>query len=137
MLERSTGSVTVIYLDREEVVEKTRAAVAALARERAEIERVVMFGSMARGDAVPGSDVDLLVALSESSVPFLDRSVEYKPEGIPVGVDVFAYTEDEMEKMTRDGHMLLKQALSEGVTVYDRRAGAEQTPKGERVAEDD
>ena len=137
MLERSTGSVTVIYLDREQVVEKTRAAVAALARERAEIERVVMFGSMARGDAVPGSDVDLLVALSESSVPFLDRSVEYKPEGIPVGVDVFAYTEDEMEKMTRDGHMLLKQALSEGVTVYDRRAGAEQTPKGERVAEDD
>ncbi len=137
MLERSTGSVTVIYLDREAVLEKTRAAVDALARERAEIERVVMFGSMARGDAVPGSDVDLLVALSESSVPFLDRSVEYKPEGIPVGVDVFAYTEEEMEKMTREGHMLLKQALSEGVTVYDRRAGAVGSREGERVAEDD
>ncbi len=137
MLERSTGSVTVIYLDREAVIEKTRAAVDALARERGEIERVVMFGSMARGDAVPGSDVDLLVALSESSVPFLDRSVEYKPEGIPVGVDVFAYTEEEMEKMTREGHMLLKQALSEGVTVYDRRAGAVGSREGERVAEDD
>ena len=31
MLERSTGSVTVIYLDREAVIEKTRAAVDALA----------------------------------------------------------------------------------------------------------
>ena len=122
MLERSTGSVTVIYLDRDEVIEKTRAAVGTLARGRAEIERVVLFGSMARGDAVPGSDVDLLMVLSESRFPFLDRSVEYKPSGIPVGVDVFAYTEDEIDKMTRDGHMLLKQALSEGMTIYDRRA---------------
>ena len=136
MLERSTGSVTVIYLDREAVIEKTRAAVAVLARERAEIERVVLFGSMARGDAVPGSDVDLLMVLSESRFPFLDRSVEYKPKGIPVGVDVFAYTEDEIQKMTHDGHMLLKQALSEGMTVYDRHAGAVNIPEGERVAED-
>ena len=135
MLERSTGSVTVIYLDRDEVIEKTRAAVGALACERAEIERVVLFGSMARGDAVPGSDVDLLMVLSESRFPFLDRSVEYKPSGIPVAVDVFAYTEDEIQKMTRDGHMLLKQALSEGMTVYDRRVGAVDSQKGERVAE--
>jgi predicted nucleotidyltransferase len=136
MLERSTGSVTVIYLDREAVIEKTRAAVDALAHQHAEIERVVLFGSMARGDAVPGSDVDLLMVLSESRFPFLDRSVEYKPKGIPVAVDVFAYTEDEIEKMTHDGHMLLKQALSEGVTVYDRHAGAVNIPEGERVAED-
>ena len=66
MLERSTGSVTVIYLDREAVIEKTRAAVDALAHQHAEIVRVVLFGSMARGDAVPGSDVDLLMVLSES-----------------------------------------------------------------------
>ena len=51
-------------------------------------------------------------------------------------MDVFAYTEDEIEKMTHDGHMLLKQALSEGVTVYDRHAGAVNIPEGERVAED-
>ena len=137
MRERSTGSVTVIYLDRDEVIAKTRAAVFALALEHAEIERVVLFGSMARGDAVPGSDVDLLMVLSESRFPFLDRSVEYRPSGIPVGVDVSAYTEDEIEKMTRDGHMLLEQALSEGMTVYDRRARAVGSEEGERVAEDD
>ena len=137
MQERSTGSVTVIYLDREEVIAKTRAAVGALAREHTEVERVVLFGSMARGDAVPGSDVDLLVVLSESRIPFLDRSVEYRPSGIPVGVDVFAYTEEEIEKMTRDGHMLLEQALSEGMTVYDRRDGAVDSREGECVAEDD
>jgi hypothetical protein len=38
--------------------------------------------------------------------------------------------------MTRDGHMLLKQALSEGMIIYDRRAGAVDSQKGERVAED-
>ena len=39
MRERSTGSVTVIYLDREEVIAKTRAAVFELARERGEMAR--------------------------------------------------------------------------------------------------
>ena len=38
--------------------------------------------------------------------------------------------------MTRDGHMLLEQALSEGITIYDRRAGAVDSQEGERVAED-
>ena len=124
MRERSTGSVTVVYLDRLEVIEKTRRSVA----------------DLARGDAVPGSDVDLLMVLSESRFPFLDRSVEYRPRGIPVGVDVFAYTQEEIEKMTRDGNPLLEQALSEGVTLCERNAAAESgsgvSPKGQRVASD-
>ncbi len=73
MLKRSYGSVQVTWLDRPAVLEATRKAVAALAEGKPEVLKVILFGSMARRDAVPGSDVDLLVVVAESGRSFLHR----------------------------------------------------------------
>jgi predicted nucleotidyltransferase len=121
MQKLSFGSVQVTWLDRPAVLEATRKAVRALARRRPEVQRVILFGSMARGDAVPGSDVDLLMVLSECNQPFLDRIPRYKPSGIPIGVDVFPYTEEELQRMLAEGNFFIKQALSEGITVFQRK----------------
>ena len=49
-------------------------------RERyPEIEQVILFGSFARGEAVPGSDIDLLIILKDSKLTFLERIVRYIP----------------------------------------------------------
>jgi predicted nucleotidyltransferase len=120
MLKKSYGSVEVTWLDRPAVLEATRKAVRALARRRPEVRRVILFGSMARGDAVPGSDVDLLVVLSECDELFLDRIPRYKPSGIPVGVDVFPYTEAELKRMAEEGNAFVTHALAEGVTLFQR-----------------
>ena len=120
MLKRSTGSVTVIYLDRAAVRQATHEAVARLTRERPEVLRVILFGSVARGDAVPGSDVDLLVVLAHNDKPFLDRIALYKPEGVPLGVDVFPYTEGELDRMLAEGHSLVRQAMAEGIVLFER-----------------
>lgn len=122
MQKRSFGSVEVYWLDREAVVRAVKRAARALARGHPEVRRIIMFGSMARGDAVPGSDVDLLLLLSHSDTPFLDRSVKYHPTGIPVGVDVFAYTEAEVARMLLEGNGFVKQAVAEGMVVYERKA---------------
>ena len=122
MLKQSFGSVEVIWLDRPAVLEATRKAVRALARRRPEVRLIILFGSMARGDAVPGSDVDLLVVLSESQGKFLDRIPRYKPSGIPIGVDVFPYTEAELKRMAQEGNPFIRQALAEGVTLFQRSA---------------
>ena len=121
MQVRSYGSVKVVYLDRPAVLAATRKAVRALARRRPEVRRVILFGSMARGDAVPGSDVDLLVVLSESQEKFLDRIPRYNTSGIPIGVDVFPYTEAELKRMLNEGNSFVRQALAEGVTLFHRR----------------
>lgn len=120
MLKKSYGSVQITWLDRPAVLAATRKAVRALARRRPEVRRVILFGSMARGDAVPGSDVDLLLVLSESDASFLDRIPRYKPSGIPIGVDVFPYTEAELKRMLEEGNGFIKQALAEGVTLFQR-----------------
>ena len=120
MQTRSYGSVKVIYLDRPAVLTATRKAVEKLAQKRPEVQKVILFGSMARGDAVPGSDVDLLVVVTESDRSFLDRIAEYRLSGIPVSVDVFAYTQQEFAKMLEDGNGLIRQALAEGKLLFDR-----------------
>jgi predicted nucleotidyltransferase len=122
MQKQSFGSVQVIWLDRPAVLAATRKAVRALARRRPEVRRVVLFGSMARGEAVPGSDVDLLVVLSESQEKFLDRIPRYKPSGIPIGVDVFPYTEAELKRMVEEGNPFVRHALAEGVILFRRKS---------------
>ena len=79
-----------------------------------------LFGSLARGDAVPGSDADLLVILRESQDRFLDRSVRYQPEHCGIGVDVLAYTRSELATMQQDETGLVRQAQREGTCLYRR-----------------
>jgi len=74
----SSPSVQVIHLDREEVRKNLKRAVAALACRRPEIERVLLFGSLASSRAVPGSDADLLMILSRSDRSFL-RTMRQNP----------------------------------------------------------
>lgn len=92
-----------------------------LARRRPEIERVLLFGSLATGRAVPGSDADLLIILKDSDCRFLDRIPLYIPDACGIGVDVFPYTQVEVDAMLADGNWFIRRALAEGIEIYARR----------------
>lgn len=122
MPRRSSPSAKITYFDREGVWRALRAFVAELAASHPEVERVVVFGSLARGGAVPGSDADLLVVLTESHEGFLARIPRYTPSSLPVGADVFPYTREELERMLAEGNAFVRRALDEGIEVYRREA---------------
>jgi predicted nucleotidyltransferase len=82
-----------------------------------EIEEVLLFGSLARGEAVPGSDADLLVILSSASQSFMDRIPHYLPVGLPLGVDVFPYTQAEIDRMLAQNNHFIRQAVKEAVVL--------------------
>lgn len=82
-----------------------------------EIEQVLLFGSLARGEAVPGSDADLLIILSSASRPFMERIPHYLPTRLPLGVDVFPYTRDEIDRMLAEGNHFMQQAVKEGIEL--------------------
>jgi predicted nucleotidyltransferase len=67
-----------------------------------EISKVGLFGSYARGDHGPGSDLDVLIVVTRSTEPhwFL-RSAEFDASVLPVGAELFVYTEDECKRMGR------------------------------------
>jgi len=82
-------------------------------------QRVILFGSGARGDADAESDLDVLV-IKDTDDPFV-RRLEAMAELCPLGVhaDILVYTPHELHQMIDDGNPFILQALREGRTVYE------------------
>lgn len=121
----SLSTVSVSYFDREGVRRAVVEYAQELAARRTEIEEIILFGSLAAGTPVPGSDVDLLLILTSSDRPFRDRIPLYLPGAFPVGVDVFPYTRAEVQRMRQEGNPLVARALREGLTMYRRSSGVD------------
>lgn len=107
----------VFSLDRAEAVDSIRDGMQAVKHRCPEIDRVILFGSLARGDAVPGSDADVLVLLRETHLPFQQRFAQHMPSGVAMGVDVFAYTHAELESMRNSGNPFIARVLREGIEL--------------------
>lgn len=114
MPTKSSNFVKVTYFDRRAVEQALATFVAHLFQTHAEVEEVIAFGSAIRGDAVPGSDLDLLLVLTRCDRPFLERVAGYLPDRFPVSVDLFPYTRQEMNQLLAEGNRFLAQALREG-----------------------
>lgn len=117
---RSYGSATVFWLDREEAERRLRQAAVRLVAERPEVQAVYLFGSLAAGRAVPGSDADVLVVVDRSDERWFDRAAHYQPYFAHVGmpVELFCYTAEELPQVP-----LARQALREGKLLSSRKAG--------------
>lgn len=116
----SSPTVKIFYFPKKGVWAALRALSAEMAKEFPEIERIIVFGSLARGEAVPGSDVDLLIILKESPLPLLERIPKYIPTHFPVGIDIFPYTQYELESKLREEDFFIKRALKEGIELFKR-----------------
>jgi len=90
-------------------------------------ERVVevrLFGSLFRGEAVPGSDADILIVLDSHSEPrWFDRMPEFCEAfvGTDMPVDLFPYTKDELGQMIKSSTGLARAA--EGGLILAERSG--------------
>jgi len=88
----------------------------------ANAERVILFGSHARGEASKNSDVDLMI-IAESDLPRFKRSRElyklFRP--YPFGMDLVFYTPEEIEKGKKSPFSFVSSVLLEGKTLYVRR----------------
>ena len=82
-------------------------------------QRIILFGSVARGEADADSDLDVLV-IKDTTDPFVHR-LEEMAKLCPPGVhaDILVYTPDELRQMVDDGNPFILQALQEGRTVYE------------------
>jgi uncharacterized protein len=82
-------------------------------------ERVIAFGSRARGQALRSSDLDLLVVTAAfDGVPWLDRSVIVQDLiGAPFAMDILCYTPEEFDRKL-DEIGVVRTAVHEGVELY-------------------
>jgi predicted nucleotidyltransferase len=86
-------------------------------------ERIVLFGSYAKGTMQSGSDLDLLVIVrvEDRSASSLRRAHQLAADCFPT-VDVAFATVDDVENAALDRNPFLLSVLGTGVTVYSREA---------------
>lgn len=95
--------------------------------EVARPEKIILFGSVARGEMGPNSDFDLLVVKpGDYHRGYLTEEIYMRLVGVGQAVDVVVVTPEDIRRY-RDSHpLVIKPALREGKVVYER--SREETP---------
>jgi uncharacterized protein len=93
--------------------------------EAVDPDRIILFGSHARGDARPDSDVDLLI-IKDTDQPAYRRSISaYRAlSGIGIPKDIIWRTPAEVEDWSQVPTHITTRALKEGKTLYEKRSGS-------------
>ena len=81
-------------------------------------EKIVLFGSAARGQMGPDSDVDLLVIKSGVHRRKLAREIYKSLIGVAQAVDVVVVTPEDIERFGACPALVIEPALREGRVVY-------------------
>jgi len=84
-------------------------------------QRIIVFGSFARGDTHELSDLDMIV-VKQTEERFFDRigRVRDACEDIDVDVQPLVYTPDEFRQMLEQGNTFLETVLEEGLVAYEQ-----------------
>jgi predicted nucleotidyltransferase len=91
-----------------------------------EPERVIVFGSYARGDFDAYSDLDLVI-IKETDRRFVERLVEAGSYlDLPISVDVFVYTPAEFQSMVEEGNPFIERVQREGRVIYERSSNSKK-----------
>ena len=82
-------------------------------------EKIILFGSAARGDMGPHSDLDFLIIKAGAHRRELTDRIRRALRGVNAAVDLVVATPEDIARY-KDSHPLVyKPALREGLVVYD------------------
>lgn len=84
-------------------------------------DKIILFGSHARGEAGPDSDYDILVLLASNENELQIGKKIYRNMinfDEPVGVDIIVKSPEGLERNKNLFVSVVKEALNEGIVVY-------------------
>jgi predicted nucleotidyltransferase len=101
--------------------------------EVAHPERIIMFGSAARGEMGPHSDIDLLVIKKGvRNSRDIAAKIYMRLYGVGKAVDIIVVSPEQVEKYRDSPYLVIYPATRDGVVIYDanifKRAGPAQIP---------
>lgn len=116
---RSLNSSVLKWPDAQTVLAAVREWAETLASRHPSIQKIGCFGSYARGDWGVGSDVDLLMVVTHTDLPFEQRALSFDATALPVAADVVVYTLDEWQNLQKKSASVRKIA-AEVYWVFQR-----------------
>lgn len=118
---KSSPSSVLKWPDAATVIQALRIWAEKMAPARPEMVRVGYIGSYSRGDWGVGSDLDVVILVSATDIPWERRAAEWNLTDLPVPVDVLVYTLEEWERLTQEGP--LARWREEAIWVYHQEQG--------------
>jgi len=117
--EKLFGSVKVISVEYDALIEALKKAAAEIKRGSPDVEKVFLFGSFARGNYTPQSDVDILIVVGHTEKPFLERKDRFASyySAIPFDVNVLVYSRAEIKRMREGNNRFIEGVLDEAVEL--------------------
>ena len=111
-------------------------------------DRAILWGSYARGDAHPGSDVDVIVVV-DTDLDRFDRYAKYayplasaldgllpkEPNRSAPRVDLDIFTLDEWTRHKERNSLVYKMATGEGMVIYERAGTPGPVNRGRNPAD--
>lgn len=95
-------------------------------KQHADPDKIILFGSAARGRMTRGSDLDFLVVWRGEQFPNNRRRAGYLmkvlPDDVTLPVDVVVMTPEQYRSETEDADTLTSMAVEEGRVLYERVA---------------
>ena len=108
---RSLSSSVLTWPDRDTVVTALRQWALQVPDGRPDVSRIGYAGSYARGDWGVGSDLDVVIVLRATDLPFERRSAAWDATALPVPTDVLVYTEAEWDALRTEGRSLTREVI--------------------------
>jgi len=82
-------------------------------------QKIILFGSYAKGTPRPESDVDLLVVMP-SSKKSADQALEILTNiDFHFGLDLIVKSKEELDERIRLGDFFLQEAIQNGIVLYE------------------
>lgn len=112
--ERYFGSVKIQSVDLEQLKGALKKAAMQIKEQKPGVVGVYLFGSFARGDFTPLSDIDILILVTQSDRPFLERKEQYIDYfKVPFDVNTVVYTLDEEKALREEDNLFLRRIMNE------------------------
>lgn len=86
-------------------------------------EKIIVFGSYAKGTPTKDSDLDLLIIVKESKLPRHHRTRKVRMElldSMSVPKDIIVYTQSEFDNWVGVKHSFIQEVILTGKTLYEK-----------------
>ena len=107
---KSSGSVKIISVDYDLLIRTLKESCRRIRKNVPGVVEILLFGSFAKGDYTPESDLDILIIVKQTDVAFLERRDLFLDffRSIPFDLNILVYTEDEIRKMNKENNAFIR-----------------------------
>jgi uncharacterized protein len=117
---RLLNSAILKWPDKQKVLNEAKLWAQSTGHDDYNIVSIYFFGSICTGTWGVGSDLDIIIILKKTKVPFISRASFYDTSIISVPVDLLVYTQAEISKLTKEKSRFMDTIAKSSVLLYQQ-----------------